>query len=138
MSESFIHSFNRFIQTADSFRNESIGYPYEWATESIDSLNSFKYVDSFSNETPLCVARRHNSSAVAFIATIFGCEIEQNQSAFCLKYKSLNFNFLFIFYHSRHLYILSYFDCAVAHTHSLRLFKPHLARNKCIINRRLN
>ncbi len=42
MSESFINSFNRFIQTADSFRNESIGCPYEWATESIDSLDSFK------------------------------------------------------------------------------------------------
>ncbi len=27
---------------ADSFINESIGCPYEWATESIDSLDSFK------------------------------------------------------------------------------------------------
>ncbi len=34
MSESFIHSFNRFIHTADSFRNEAIDCPYEWATES--------------------------------------------------------------------------------------------------------
>ncbi len=39
-----------------SFRNESIGYHCEWATESIDSLDSFKHVDSFSNQTPLCVA----------------------------------------------------------------------------------
>ncbi len=39
MSESFIHSFNRFIQMADSFRNEAIGCRYEWATESIDSLD---------------------------------------------------------------------------------------------------
>ncbi len=54
MSESFINSFNQFIQTADSFRNESIGYHYEWATESIDSLDSFKNVDSFSNQTSLC------------------------------------------------------------------------------------
>ncbi len=61
MSESFINSF----------RNESIGCPYEWATESIDSLDSFKNVDSFSNETPLCVVQRHNSSAVALITTIF-------------------------------------------------------------------
>ncbi len=38
MSESFINSFNRFIQMADSFRNKSIGCQYEWATESIDSL----------------------------------------------------------------------------------------------------
>ncbi len=98
MSESlFIHSFNRFIQTADSFRNEAIGCPYEWTTESINSLDSFKHVDSFINQTPLCVARRHTTlcCAVALIATIFGCEIEQKQSEFSLKYKSLNFN-LFI------------------------------------------
>ncbi len=44
MSESFINSFNRFIQTADSFKNESIGCLCEWATESIDSLDSFKHV----------------------------------------------------------------------------------------------
>ncbi len=56
MSESFIHSFNWFIPTADSFRNESNVYHYEWATESIDSLNSFKHVDLFSNQTQLCVA----------------------------------------------------------------------------------
>ncbi len=37
-----------------------------------------------------------------------------------------------------HLYILSYFVCAVSLTHSFRLFKPHLARNKCIINRHLH
>ncbi len=29
------HWLTRFIQTADSFRNESIGCPYEWATESL-------------------------------------------------------------------------------------------------------
>ncbi len=40
MSEWFIHSFNRFIQMADSFRNESIDCPYEWATESINSIHS--------------------------------------------------------------------------------------------------
>ncbi len=50
MSESFINSFNRFIQMADSFRKESIGCPYEWATESIDSLDSLKNVDSFRTE----------------------------------------------------------------------------------------
>ncbi len=42
MSESFTNAFNRFIQTADSFRNYSIGCPYEWAIESIDSLDSLK------------------------------------------------------------------------------------------------
>ncbi len=69
MSESFIHSFNWFIQTADSFRNEASDCPYEWATESFDSLDSFK-----KSET-------HNSSAVALIGTIF--------------IKSLNFNFVY-------------------------------------------
>ncbi len=96
MSKSFINSFNRFIQTADSFRNESIGRPYEWATESIDSLDSFKNVDSFSNETPLRCSETHNSSAVALIAPIFVSEIEQKQSIFSLKSQSLDFNFLFI------------------------------------------
>ncbi len=82
------HWLTRFIQTADSFRNESIVCPYEWATESlthlihsngwfiqkrvnwlslwmghwiIDSLDSFKHMDSFRNETPPCVAQRHTT-----------------------------------------------------------------------------
>ncbi len=38
----------------------------------------------------------HNSSAVALIATIFIGEIEQKQSVFCIKSKSLNFNLLFV------------------------------------------
>ncbi len=38
MRESFINSFNRFIQTADSFRNKAIDCPYEWATESLTHL----------------------------------------------------------------------------------------------------
>ncbi len=38
-----------------------------------------------------------------------------------------------------HLYISeSYFVCAVSLTHSLRLCKPHLARHKYIISRRLH
>ncbi len=77
MSESFINSFNRFIQMADSFRKESIGCPYEWATESIDSLDSLKNVDSF-RMNKRCLWATHNSSAVALIATIFVSEIKQN------------------------------------------------------------
>ncbi len=97
MSESFINSFNLFIKTADSFRNESIDRPYEWATESIDTLDSFKNVDSFRNETPLRCSETHNSSAVALITTIFVSEIEQKQKVgLCLKSQSLDFNFLFI------------------------------------------
>ncbi len=47
MSESFINSFNRLIQTADSFRNESIGCPYEWATESMThSIHSKTWIHS--------------------------------------------------------------------------------------------
>ncbi len=38
-----------------------------------------------------------------------------------------------------HLYIsVSYFLCAVSLTHSLGLFKPHLAQHKYIINRHLH
>ncbi len=38
-----------------------------------------------------------------------------------------------------HLYIsVSYFVCAVSLSHSLRLCKPHLARHKYIISRRLH
>ncbi len=47
MSESFIDSFNRFIQTADSFRNEASGCPYEWATESLThSIRSRPWIHS--------------------------------------------------------------------------------------------
>ncbi len=45
--------------------------------------------------------------------------------------------FYLFFYHS--IYISeSFFVCAVSLTHSLRLFKPHLARHKYIISRRLH
>ncbi len=71
MSESFI----------DSFRNESIGCPYEWATESMTHLiNSKTWIHSVI-ETPLCVARRQIDHS-ASIANIFGSEIEQKQSIF--------------------------------------------------------
>ncbi len=43
-----------------------------------------------------CVLLGDNSSAVALVATIFVSEIEQKQSIFCLKSKSLNLNLLFI------------------------------------------
>ncbi len=47
--------------------------------------------------------------------------------------------FYLFFYRSMHLYIsVSYFVCAVSLTHSLRLCKPHLARLKYNINRRLH
>ncbi len=96
MSESYIHSFNRFIQTADSFRNEASDSPYEWATESLTHLiHSIKWIHSVTKHA-VCCSETHNSSAVALIGTILVSEIEQKQSIFCLKSKSLNFNFLFI------------------------------------------
>ncbi len=78
MNESLNHWLTRFIQKADSFSNELSDRPYEWVTESlthsihsngwliqkrvkwlslwtshwiIDSLDSFKHVDSFRNES---------------------------------------------------------------------------------------
>ncbi len=87
--------FNRFIQTADSFRNEASDYClYEWVTESLNHLiRSKMWIHS---ETPLCCSEIQNSSAVALIGTIFISETEQKQSILCLKCKSLNFNFMFI------------------------------------------
>ncbi len=38
MNRPLNHWLTRFIQTADSFRNESIVCPYEWATESLTHL----------------------------------------------------------------------------------------------------
>ncbi len=78
------HWLTRFIQTADSFRNESIGCPYEWATESIDSIHS-KCRFAQKRNTAVCCSETNNSSAVALIANIFVSKIEQKQSVFCLK-----------------------------------------------------
>ncbi len=92
MSDSLIqpiHSNSWFIQKRVNWLSLWMGH---WI---IDSLDSFKHVDSFSNETQLCCSETHNSSAVALIETIFVSEIEQKQSIFCLKYNSLNFCLLF-------------------------------------------
>ncbi len=67
-----------------------MGHWINWLTRFI------KKTDSFSNETLMCAAWRHNSSALALIVTIFGWEIEQKHPVFCLQSKSLDFNFLFI------------------------------------------
>ncbi len=86
------HWLTRFVQKGGFIQNWLSLWMGHWI---IDLLDSFKKVDSFSNETPLCVAL-HNSSAVALIGTIFIGEILQKQSIFCLKSKSPNLNFLFI------------------------------------------
>ncbi len=56
-------------------------------------------------------------------------------AVYCLpKSYFVNLFYLF-FYRSMHLYIsVSYFVCGVSLTHSLGLFKPHLAWHKYIIN----
>ncbi len=93
MSESFIqpiHSNGWFIQKLGKWLSSWMGH---WI---IDSHDSFKHVDSFSNKTPLCCSETHNSSAVALIATISVGKIEQKLSILGLKSKSLNFNLLLI------------------------------------------
>ncbi len=57
------HSFKRLIHSESRRLSLWKGY---W---SIDSLDSFKNVDSFSIETPLCCSETQNSSAVALIET---------------------------------------------------------------------
>ncbi len=103
----------------------------------------------------MCCSETHKSSAVALIKNIFVSEIEQKQSIFCQKSKSLNFTLFevllykisvtlqsfwysgkhpFFFCSMRLYFSVSYFVCAVSLTHSLRLCKPHLARHKYIIS----
>ncbi len=55
MSESLSHSFKWFTWMADSFRNKTNNCLYECLTGSFDS---FKNMDSFSNETLLFVAQK--------------------------------------------------------------------------------
>ncbi len=73
-------TFNRLVQMDDSFRIEASDY---WLLSLwmgywiINSLDSFKTMDSFSNDTPLCCSETQNSSAVTLIGTIFISKIEQ-------------------------------------------------------------
>ncbi len=77
MSESFIHSFN------DSFKRLIRSETSRLVIVMNGPLNRLTHS---SNETPLCVARRHNSSAVALIATIFVGEIEEKVNICLYKY----------------------------------------------------
>ncbi len=86
MSESVIDSFKRLIHSETSQLAVIINGPANQLTHSIHSNTWIHSVTKHGLET-------HNSSAVALIATIFVSEIEQQQSVFCLKSKSLNFNF---------------------------------------------
>ncbi len=85
----------------------------------------------------------------------FCCDFNHSLSVFCLKSKSLNFNFLFIeilpykisvtlgscwYCYSGCTYTflrVTLYVLSLSHTHS-RLYKPHLARHKYIISRRLH
>ncbi len=92
--------FNRFIQTADSIRNESINCLYEWAIESLThSIRSKMWIHSVIKQRCVLLGDTQHFFSVALIATILVGEIEQKQSLFCLKSKSLNFNLLFIKYY---------------------------------------
>ncbi len=53
----------------------------------IDSLDSFKYVDSFSNETLLCCSETQNSSAVSSIET--SSAILYKNSQYCITNREL-------------------------------------------------
>ncbi len=76
MSESFSHSFNWFIQTADSFRVETSDCLCEWIAESLThSIRLKTWIHSVTKHR--CCWEKHNSSAVALIGTIFVCEILQ-------------------------------------------------------------
>ncbi len=115
MNESLNHWLTRFIQTADSFSN----CLYEWVTESlthsihsngwfiqklslwmshwiIDSLDSFKYVDSFRNKTPLYVTQRHTTVLLwLWLQLLSSAKLSKNSQYF-VKSKSLHFILLFI------------------------------------------
>ncbi len=55
------HWFNRFVQTADSFRNEASDYClYEWVTESLThSIRSKTWINSVTKQC--CVVQRHKT-----------------------------------------------------------------------------
>ncbi len=74
MSELFSHSFNRFVQTADSFRNEASDCLCEWATQSLThSISSKTWIHSTVTDTTV----------------LQWLWLEQKQSILCLKCKPL-------------------------------------------------
>ncbi len=92
MSVLIIYSF---IHSTDSFKWLIHSETRQLAVLMNGPLNQLTCLFVQKRNTAVCCLETHNSSAVALIAIIFGCEIEQKQSIFCLKSKSLNFN-LFI------------------------------------------
>ncbi len=91
-NERVIHSFKRLIHSEMSqlavLMNGQLNH----------QLTRFVQKRGFvqKQNTAVCCSQTHDSSALALIATILVGEIEQKQSIFCLKSKSLNFNLLFI------------------------------------------
>ncbi len=79
----------------------------------IDSLDSFKNVDSFSNETPLCCSETQNSSAVALIETSLA-NLSKN-SQYCITNCELCVCFTHNeeLPHRRHVYMRMWAKCAV-------------------------
>ncbi len=97
MSESFSPSFNRFVQMADSFRNQASDYRlYEWVTESLTHLiRSNTWIHSVTKHLP-CVLGDTQRFCCGFDWNYFHQQNWAKQSILCLKCKSLNFNFLLI------------------------------------------
>ena len=90
MSESLSHSFKRFVQTTDSFKNETCLWMGHWI---FDSANSFKTLNHSVMKTRLSVAVRCDTVLLwSLFGTIFAAETEQKQSILCLKCKWLNLN----------------------------------------------
>ncbi len=69
MSESFIHSFNRFIQMADSFRTSQLTVLMNGPLNQLThSIHSNTWIHSVTKHCCV-VSETRNSSAVALIAT---------------------------------------------------------------------
>ncbi len=94
---SFIHSTDSFKRLIHSETRQLAVLMNGPLNQSTHSIHSNTLIHSLTKHRCVLLGdTQHFCCAVALIATIFGCEIEQKQSEFSLKYKSLNFNFLFI------------------------------------------
>ncbi len=72
LSLSLNHSFTRFVQMTDSFRNEESDSLY-------DSLDLFKNTDSFINKTVLCLLEDEQRLSCDLFGIIFIDETEHKQ-----------------------------------------------------------
>ncbi len=85
--KSLSHSFNKFVQTAESFRNKSSHCLYESFTKIICLRSQINAI--VKHCLKIC-----NGSAVALFGTIFIGQIQQKQLILCQKCNSLNINLI--------------------------------------------